>query len=145
MITYKTGAFLPALPVQPVIIQYDENKFNFPVWTWVNPSKMRIIFYTLCQLNNIMEITYLPVYSPSEAEKADVHLYADNVRQKMAKWSIFYYKRNFVKKFVFDRFLGLPIAYHTFEDRQLMFMAQKHNLPLETGLIEFSKIQQKLG
>jgi lysophosphatidylcholine acyltransferase/lyso-PAF acetyltransferase len=85
LITYKTGAFLPALPVQPVIIQYDENKFNFPVWTWVNPSKMRIIFYTLCQLNNIMEITYLPVYSPSEAEKADVHLYADNVRQKMAK------------------------------------------------------------
>jgi lysophosphatidylcholine acyltransferase/lyso-PAF acetyltransferase len=87
----------------------------------------------------------LPVYSPSEAEKADVHLYADNVRQKMAKWKIFYYKRNFVKKNVFVRFLGLPITYHTFEDRQLMFMAQKHNLPLETGLIEFSKLQQKLG
>jgi hypothetical protein len=32
-----------------------------------------------------MEITYLPVYTPSDTEKADVHFYADNVRQEMAK------------------------------------------------------------
>ena len=35
-----------------------------------------------------MEITFLPVYSPSDAEKADVHLYANNVRQEMAKYYI---------------------------------------------------------
>jgi lysophosphatidylcholine acyltransferase/lyso-PAF acetyltransferase len=66
------------------MIQY-KNKFDCTVWTWDGPSAGKIIFFTLCQFNNTMEITYLPVYTPSETEKADVHFYADNVRQEMAK------------------------------------------------------------
>lgn len=37
-------------------------------------------FYSRC------EIEYLPVYVPSQAEKADANLYAQNVREVMAKY-----------------------------------------------------------
>lgn len=40
---------------------------------------------TLCQLNNELEVEYLPVYYPSDAERADAQLYANNVRAAMAR------------------------------------------------------------
>ncbi|KAH6945680.1 hypothetical protein HPB50_009604 [Hyalomma asiaticum] len=54
LITFKQGAFVPGVPVQPVLIRY--------------PNEL-----------------YLPVYVPSEREKKDPKLYAENVRCLMAK------------------------------------------------------------
>lgn len=39
----------------------------------------------LCQFVNHMEVTRLPVYVPSQEEKDDPKLYANNVRRLMAK------------------------------------------------------------
>lgn len=42
------------------------------------------MYLLLCQFVNRMEVRYLPVYRPSEAERADPELYAANVRNAMA-------------------------------------------------------------
>lgn len=46
--------------------------------------QMRHLFLLLSQFVNHMEVIKLPVYYPSEEEKADPRLYANNVRKLMA-------------------------------------------------------------
>uniref|UniRef100_A0A3P8UZJ5 Lysophosphatidylcholine acyltransferase 1 n=1 Tax=Cynoglossus semilaevis TaxID=244447 RepID=A0A3P8UZJ5_CYNSE len=65
LITFKPGAFIPAVPVQPVVIRYP-NKLDTITWTWQGPG-------------------FLPVYTPSEEEKKNPALFAINVRRIMAK------------------------------------------------------------
>lgn len=69
---------------------------------------------------------YLPVYYPSEQEKADAKLFANNVRNIMADY------------------LQVITTNHTYEDCRLMMKAAEHNLPFESALIEFSKLKEKL-
>lgn len=84
LITFKQGAFVPGVPVQPVLIRYP-NELNTLIWTWDGPSAFQTLWLTLCQFKTNMEIEYLPVYVPSEREKKDPKLYAENVRCLMAK------------------------------------------------------------
>lgn len=84
LITFKLGAFVPGVPIQPVLIRYP-NELNTLIWTWDGPSAFETLWLTLCQLRTHMEIEYLPVYVPSEREKKDPKLYAENVRCLMAK------------------------------------------------------------
>uniref|UniRef100_A0A3B3ZZC7 EF-hand domain-containing protein n=1 Tax=Periophthalmus magnuspinnatus TaxID=409849 RepID=A0A3B3ZZC7_9GOBI len=65
LITFKPGAFIPAVPVQPVVIRYP-NKLDTITWTWQGPG-------------------FLPIYTPSEEEKKNPALFAVNVRRIMAK------------------------------------------------------------
>uniref|UniRef100_A0A669EQT6 Lysophosphatidylcholine acyltransferase 1 n=1 Tax=Oreochromis niloticus TaxID=8128 RepID=A0A669EQT6_ORENI len=65
LITFKPGAFIPAVPVQPVVIRYP-NKLDTITWTWQGPG-------------------FLPIYTPSEEEKKNPALFAINVRRIMAK------------------------------------------------------------
>uniref|UniRef100_G3NTS5 EF-hand domain-containing protein n=1 Tax=Gasterosteus aculeatus aculeatus TaxID=481459 RepID=G3NTS5_GASAC len=65
LITFKPGAFIPAVPVQPVVIRYP-NKLDSITWTWQGPG-------------------FLPIYTPSEEEKNNPALFAINVRRVMAK------------------------------------------------------------
>lgn len=44
----------------------------------------RHVFFLLCQFVNYIEVTKLPVYYPSQQEKEDPRLYAENVRRLMA-------------------------------------------------------------
>uniref|UniRef100_A0A0A9CSG0 JD1 n=1 Tax=Arundo donax TaxID=35708 RepID=A0A0A9CSG0_ARUDO len=44
----------------------------------------RHIFLLLCQFVNYLEVVRLPVYYPSEQEKDDPKLYANNVRKLIA-------------------------------------------------------------
>lgn len=46
--------------------------------------QVRHVVFLLCQFVNYMEVTRLPVYCPSEQEKDDPKLYADNIRKLMA-------------------------------------------------------------
>jgi len=60
LITFKPGAFIPGLPVQPIAIKYN-NKLDTITWTWEGFKALEVVLYTLCQFSNYMEVTYLPV------------------------------------------------------------------------------------
>ncbi|OMO87623.1 Phospholipid/glycerol acyltransferase [Corchorus capsularis] len=81
LLPFKTGAFLASAPVLPVILRYPYQRFS-PAWDTI--SGVRHVIFLLCQFVNHMEVTRLPVYYPSQQEKDDSKLYANNVRRLMA-------------------------------------------------------------
>ncbi|XP_072317539.1 lysophosphatidylcholine acyltransferase 1 [Eucyclogobius newberryi] len=126
LITFKPGAFIPAVPVQPVVIRYP-NKLDTITWTWQGPGAFKILWLTLCQLHNEFEIEFLPIYTPSEEETKNPALFAVNVRRIMAKA------------------LGVPITDYSFEDCQLAMAEGQLRLPVDTCLLEFAKLVRRLG
>ncbi|XP_041375841.1 lysophosphatidylcholine acyltransferase 2-like isoform X2 [Gigantopelta aegis] len=126
LITYKPGAFYPGVPVQPVCLRYP-NRMDTVTWTWDGPSAFTLLWLTLCQFHNYLEIEFLPVYVPNEEEKKDAKLFANNVRDVMAKC------------------LGCPVTDHTYDDCRLMVLASKLEMPMEAGIVEFMKLHKKLG
>lgn len=56
LITFKPGAFIPGLPVQPVAIRY-LNRLDTYTWTWQGMGAVKAMFYSLCQLDNKLEVT----------------------------------------------------------------------------------------
>lgn len=48
-------------------------------------NRLELIWLTLTQFFTYCELEFLPVYVPSEEEKKDPQLYAQNVRDVMAK------------------------------------------------------------
>ncbi|KAJ7966723.1 Lysophospholipid acyltransferase [Quillaja saponaria] len=81
LLPFKTGAFLAKTPVLPVILRYPYQRFS-PAWDSI--SGVRHVIFLLCQFVNHIEVTRLPVYYPSQQEKDDPKLYANNVRRLMA-------------------------------------------------------------
>ncbi|KAL6572691.1 Lysophospholipid acyltransferase lpeat1 [Orobanche minor] len=82
LLPFKTGAFLAKAPVLPVILRYPYQRFS-PAWDSI--SGARHVVLLLSQFVNYIEVTRLPVYNPSEQEKEDPRLYAENVRNLMAR------------------------------------------------------------
>ncbi|XP_023790523.1 lysophosphatidylcholine acyltransferase 2 [Cyanistes caeruleus] len=126
LITFKQGAFVPRVPVQPVLLRYP-NKLDTVTWTWQGYSFKELCIMTLCQIFTRLEVEFLPVHVPTEEEKNDPILFANRVRQTMANA------------------LNVPITDHTFEDCRLMISAGQLTLPMEAGLVEFTKISKKLN
>ncbi|XP_015495227.1 lysophosphatidylcholine acyltransferase 2 isoform X1 [Parus major] len=126
LITFKQGAFVPRVPVQPVLLRYP-NKLDTVTWTWQGYSFKELCIMTLCQIFTRLEVEFLPVHVPTEEEKNDPILFANRVRQTMASA------------------LNVPITDHTFEDCRLMISAGQLTLPMEAGLVEFTKISKKLN
>uniref|UniRef100_A0A3Q3BBQ8 Lysophosphatidylcholine acyltransferase 1 n=1 Tax=Kryptolebias marmoratus TaxID=37003 RepID=A0A3Q3BBQ8_KRYMA len=116
LITFKPGAFIPAVPVQPVVLRYP-NKLDTITWTWQGPGTL---FFCLSP-------QFLPIYTPSEEEKKNPALFAINVRQVMAKA------------------LGVPITDYSFEDCQLAMAEGQLKLPVDTCLLEFARLVRRLG
>lgn len=83
-ITFRPGAFLPGVTIQPVIIRY-ENTYDTVTWTWEGCPAWKVIVYSLSQFNLNISIEFMEPYTPSEEEIADAKLFANNVRQVMAK------------------------------------------------------------
>uniref|UniRef100_A0A2N9H4P7 Phospholipid/glycerol acyltransferase domain-containing protein n=1 Tax=Fagus sylvatica TaxID=28930 RepID=A0A2N9H4P7_FAGSY len=81
LLPFKTGAFLSQVPVLPVILRYPYRRFS-PAWDSI--SGARHVIYLLCQFVNHLEVIRLPIYYPSQQEKDDPKLYANNVRRLMA-------------------------------------------------------------
>jgi hypothetical protein len=84
LIHFRTGAFVPGVPVAPII-------FKFP-YCFMDPSgsscpPLTSLIYNSSQLCNWMTVEYLPMYFPSDAEKADPKLYAANVKALMIEKS----------------------------------------------------------
>ncbi|ROI15903.1 Lysophosphatidylcholine acyltransferase 2 [Anabarilius grahami] len=99
-------------------------------WTWQGPKsscfRARLLLLTLCQLYTTVEVEFLPPQVPTEMEKKCPIKFAQSVRSVMAVS------------------LGLPVTDHTYEDCRLMIAAGELTLPMEAGLVEFTKISRKL-
>lgn len=107
LMTFKPGAFYPGQPVQPVVLRYP-NQLDTITWTWnQDHGAYMIMWLTLSQPFTRTEMEFLPVYHPSEEEKADAKLYAKNVRSVMAAA------------------LGVPTSDVTFEQAKAMFGKKK--------------------
>ncbi|KAF5898110.1 lysophosphatidylcholine acyltransferase 1, partial [Clarias magur] len=126
LITFKPGAFIPGVPVQPVTLRYP-NELDTISWTWQGPRALKLLWLTLCQFHNSIEIEFLPVYTPSEEEKKDPALFANNVRHIMAKA------------------LQVPTVDYSFEDCQLSMVKGPLCLPSHSCLLEFSRLVRNLG
>lgn len=126
LIRYKPGAFIPAVPVQPVVLRYP-NKLDTITWTWQGPGAFKILWLTLCQFHNPIEIEYLPIYTPSEEEKSDPALFANNVRRLMAKA------------------LQVPLTELSFDDCQLSLSQGPLRIPSNSSLLEFNRLVRRLG
>lgn len=85
LLKFRTGAFQPGLPVAPIILKYPFKNFN--VASFHDRSIASSTFEMMCQFTNEIEITYLPVYTPSKEEREDPILYANNVRKYMSAQS----------------------------------------------------------
>ncbi|XP_020284682.1 lysophosphatidylcholine acyltransferase isoform X1 [Pseudomyrmex gracilis] len=126
LITFKSGAFYPGVPVQPVCIRYP-NKLDTVTWTWEGPGALKLLWLTLTQLNSSCEIEFLPVYKPSEAEKLDPKLYANNVRRLMADA------------------LKIPVSDYTYDDCRIIRKAHQLHLPHASSIVKTHKLRYKLG
>ena len=85
LISFKHGAFAEGYPVQPVVLRLSTTPDTL-TWTWKQRhTAWRCLLLTLSQCYVSAEMEFLPVYSPSAAEKADSELYARSVRRLMAE------------------------------------------------------------
>uniref|UniRef100_A0A2K6TFI6 Lysophosphatidylcholine acyltransferase 2 n=1 Tax=Saimiri boliviensis boliviensis TaxID=39432 RepID=A0A2K6TFI6_SAIBB len=123
LITFKPGAFIPGVPVQPILLRYPNKLVNSPFFFLFS---IQLCMLTFCQLFTKVEVEFMPVQIPNDEEKNDPVLFASRVRNLMAEA------------------LGIPVTDHTYEDCRLMISAGQLTLPMEAGLVEFTKISQKL-
>ncbi|XP_069848419.1 lysophosphatidylcholine acyltransferase 2 [Dipodomys merriami] len=125
LITFKPGAFIPGVPVQPILLRYP-NTLDTVTWTWQGFTFLQLCVLTFCQPFTKVEVEFMPVQVPNDEEKKDPVLFASRVRSLMAD------------------VLGVPVTDHTYEDCRLMISAGQLTLPMEAGLVEFTKISRKL-
>ncbi|KAK9839254.1 hypothetical protein WJX81_004479 [Elliptochloris bilobata] len=95
ILQFRTGAFVPGVPVLPVCLVYGKRCHN-PAWTIVNEPWHFLRLVT--QFRTRLDIAILPPYTPSAEERADPKLYAANVRA------------------LYCRAMGLPLVEQSQED-----------------------------
>ncbi|XP_030194567.1 lysophospholipid acyltransferase LPCAT4 isoform X1 [Gadus morhua] len=83
LMKFKPGAFLAGGPVQPVLLSYP-NKLDTMRWTYKGTTWVEALWHTMSQFYTRVTVEYLPVYTPSQEEKDDPNLYANNVQKLMA-------------------------------------------------------------
>lgn len=124
---FKMGPFQPGLPVQPCVISYP-NKFVDASWEEPMGLPVHIVaIRLLLQFHNYMQVHYLPVIVPTEAEKKDPALFAARVKQVMAAA------------------LGVTQTEYSFADTRLLFSARKLKVPMGECAIEMEKVTREWG
>ena len=91
LVHFKPGAFIPGVPVQPVVLDYKFKHFD-PAWVLSGPGPALLVFRTLCQFVNHMEMRYLPPVRPTQQEKQSALLFAKRVRQVFADSCYLFYQ-----------------------------------------------------
>ncbi|XP_026117431.1 lysophospholipid acyltransferase LPCAT4-like [Carassius auratus] len=84
LIKFKPGAFLAGVPVQPVLLHYPGEPDTVR-WTWKGLTWLGTLWHTTSQIYTSVTVEFLPVYTPSQEEKQNPDLYAENVQKLMAK------------------------------------------------------------
>ncbi|CAI7842556.1 unnamed protein product, partial [Closterium sp. NIES-54] len=123
LVSFKTGAFAPGLPVQPVVVTYPYTSFD-PSWVAEGLPDMSLLWRIMSQPHNRMRVEYLPVIVPTEEEKRDPKKFAERVRLAMA------------------RRLNLALTDHSFGNVLLALEAKKLKLPVGTANVEFGRLEQ---
>jgi len=127
---FKAGAFIPGKPVQPVLINYpfDEDEYSNDLISWPHFGRSipRTLLMCMCRLQTTITYTFLDVYKPTSEEQSNPALYAENVRQLMAK------KHSKNKNF--------KVTDWSFEDAVLMRHAVKNDLVAEVGGIKIARV-----
>ncbi|KAM9335437.1 lysophospholipid acyltransferase LPCAT4 [Symphorus nematophorus] len=126
LIKFKPGAFLAGVPVQPVLLHYP-NKLDTVRWTYKGTSWVEALWHTTSQFYTNMTVEFLPVYNPSQEEKNDPNLYADNVQKLMAKA------------------LGVPATDYVMEGRVPVSKMGGLSLPLESPARETLSLLHRNG
>lgn len=121
LIQFKTGAFSPGQPVQPVLLQYDCKHFNFS-WSGKNGNLGMCLLRMMLQFANFCTVTILDTYDPSQAEINDPVLFANNVRALMAKQ------------------LSVPFTEHSYDDVWFAADAIRANVGQDFELGEIKKL-----
>nr|XP_033781350.1 lysophospholipid acyltransferase LPCAT4 [Geotrypetes seraphini] len=124
LLKFKPGAFIAGVPVQPILIRYP-NKMPATTWTWKGNGVFKVLWLSMSQLYLNVEVEFMPVYHPNEAEKADPALYASRVQRVMSGA------------------LGIPATdYELIGDMPVSPIGQL-KVALELGLWELGKILKK--
>jgi len=83
LVRFQTGGFKPGVPVQPVTIRY--NRHDLTTWTRNQAHRfIHSILLIMANPINIVTLEFLPVYHPSDKEKENAVLFAQNVQKVMA-------------------------------------------------------------
>ena len=83
LISFKAGAFLPGVPVQPVALRYLHGEHGLSLAACTDEAESRLL-YAMLQLSNSLEVIYLPLHHPSKGEVDDKALFAASVRDELA-------------------------------------------------------------
>ncbi|XP_026150608.1 lysophospholipid acyltransferase LPCAT4 [Mastacembelus armatus] len=126
LIKFKPGAFLAGVPVQPVLLRYP-NKLDTVRWSYKGTTWTEALWHTTSQLYTNVTVEFLPVYNPSQEEKNNPNLYADNVQKLMAKA------------------LGVPATDYVMEGRVPVSKLGGLSLPLDSPARETLSLLYKKG
>ncbi|XP_065186540.1 lysophosphatidylcholine acyltransferase 2B-like [Sycon ciliatum] len=126
LLSFRRGAFQPGTAVQPIVLDYRARQL-ISVWSFDCQSPAVQMLLQLSRLYSPLHIKFLDVYRPSEAEKQDPVLYANNVQAVVA------------------RELGCPSTQHTRDDGMLVYKALQLGLPADAGCVELGILKQQLG
>lgn len=78
LLLFKSGAFVPMLPIMPFIIEYDGYR---PTWTV--DSMVYVLWRLLTQFENKVRVRFLPIMRPQMGETVDG--YKERVRAEMGR------------------------------------------------------------
>jgi len=94
---FKKGAFVPGKPVSPIYLRY---RSDYVDCSDASLDMVKAAFRVVMCFHTRLEVVYLPEYVPDPQEAQDAELYAENVRQYMA------------------RFIGIPTSEMCFWDKR---------------------------
>ena len=120
---FKTGAFKPGKPVQPVCFIY-KNSMDTATWTWDGPHWALLAWLSLCQVYSPVEFVFMPTYYPNEVEINEPELFAENVRRIMAKR------------------MNIPLSDYSFEDARVANKCMSSGLPSASGLVNINRLKR---
>lgn len=83
VLPFRRGAFAPGLPVLPVLLRYSCRRRGAFSPSWCVSNLGVHVLRCMLQPRNELEVSILPVYQPSDAERADAASYAENVARNV--------------------------------------------------------------
>ncbi|XP_039519778.1 lysophospholipid acyltransferase LPCAT4 isoform X2 [Pimephales promelas] len=126
LLKFKPGAFLAGVAVQPVLLRYPGEPDTVR-WTWKGLSWLGTLWHTTSQIYTRVTVEFLPVYTPSQEEKENPEVYAENVQKLMAKA------------------LGVPATDYVMDGRFPVKKLGNLSLPLESPAQATLKLLHKQG